>query len=120
MAPGSDEDIGGLDVAVDDARGVRGVERIGDFDKPRHQSFDRQQSLRQLVFESRAIEQFHDEERAAVLFANFVEGANIRVVEGRSRPGFAAKAFERLRVASELVRQEFDSHERPRSRSSAL
>ena len=32
MAAAGDEKIGGFDVAMNDALGVRGVERVGDFD----------------------------------------------------------------------------------------
>ena len=39
VAARGDEDVGGLDVAVDDALGVGGVEGVGDFDGQREQGF---------------------------------------------------------------------------------
>ena len=40
MAALGDEDIGGLDVAVDDALSVRGFEGVGDFDADGDEAFD--------------------------------------------------------------------------------
>ena len=37
VAAWADEDVGGLDVAVNDARAVRGIQRVGDFDAERQQ-----------------------------------------------------------------------------------
>jgi len=45
------------------------------------------------------------------VFADFVDGANIGMVESGSGAGFATKAFESLRVARELVGQKFEGDE---------
>ena len=45
-APG-EENVGGLDVAMRDAFGMRGLERLGDLDPEPHQFVDRQRAARQ-------------------------------------------------------------------------
>ena len=37
VAAWADEDVGGLDIAVNDAGAVRGIQRVGDFDAERQQ-----------------------------------------------------------------------------------
>ena len=44
----------------------------------------------------------------AVFFADVVNGADVGMVQGGSGAGFAAEAFEGLRVAGEVVRKEFE------------
>ena len=46
---------------------------------------------------------------AAVVFADVVDGADIGMIEGGGGFGFALEAFEGLRVASEIVGEEFES-----------
>jgi hypothetical protein len=53
----------------------------------------------------------HDNEGLAVLFANFVDGANVRMVQGRGSLGFALKAAECLRVFGYVVGQELEGYE---------
>jgi hypothetical protein len=45
-----DKNIRGLDVAVNDALGVRGVERVGDFDGEREYRLGLQRTAADLVF----------------------------------------------------------------------
>ena len=47
-------------------------------------------------------------ERFAILLANIVHGANIRMVQGRSRLRFQLKPRERLRIARHLRRQKLE------------
>ena len=41
-------------------------------------------------------------------FADFVDRANIGMIESGSRTSLAAKAFQRLRVAGEFIGQKFE------------
>ena len=54
------------------------------------------------------------------LLVNFVDRADVGMVQGRSGLSFSLKAAERLRVFGHVVGQELESHERPSSISSAL
>jgi hypothetical protein len=63
------------------------------------------------VLERGAIEKFHGDEGAAVVFADVVDGADVWVIEGGGRAGFAFEAFERLWIVSEIVGKKFESDE---------
>jgi hypothetical protein len=41
------------------------------------------------------------------MLADLVDGADIRMVQGRSRTGFTAETFQCLRVLGDIVGQEF-------------
>ena len=66
-------------------------------------------------------EELHDNERLVVLLADFVDGADVGVIERGGGAGLATKAFEGLRIAGQ-IRQAGISGRRsgPRLVSSAL
>jgi len=59
------------------------------------------------MFQSLAIEKFHGDERLPVLVVNFVDGADVGMVEGGGGFGFALEAGESLRVFGDFVGEEF-------------
>ena len=81
VAPLGDENIGRLDVPVDDAFRVGGVESVSNFNGNVEQGFEFHGTAHDDVLEGRAVEEFHGDEAPAVLLADFVDGANIRVVQ---------------------------------------
>ena len=44
-------------------------------------------------------------------FADFVDGADVGMIQGRGGASFAAETFQGLRVSRNIVRQEFESDE---------
>ncbi|OLC40850.1 MAG: hypothetical protein AUH43_25675 [Acidobacteria bacterium 13_1_40CM_65_14] len=100
-----DEDVGGPDVAMDDALRVRRIQTVGDLNGQLQQGvlFERDEMVERGTFEP-----FHDDERAAVVLVDVVNRANVRVVERRGRSRLAAEAFERVGFRGELVGQQFD------------
>ena len=100
VAATADEDVRRLDVAVDDAGVVRGVERIGDFDAERQHRVQRQAAaLGDSLLQRDAFQVLHDDEGAAVLLADVVNRADVGVVQRRRGSGLAAEAIQRVRVA---------------------
>ncbi len=106
-----DEDVGGLDVAMDDALGMRGIEAVGNFEGEGDDSFVIQRLAADLVLQGQAIQKFHGDEGLLAVFADFVDGADIGMVESGSGAGLPAKAFESLRVARHLLGQKFQGDE---------
>ncbi len=109
-APG-DENIRRLDVAVNDAAGVGSVERVGDFDAPVEQQIERHRTAFDAMFERLALEELHRDEVPAIGFVNFVDRADIRVIQGRGGAGLPLEPFERLPVLRQVFRQEFQRHQ---------
>ncbi len=76
-----DEQIRRLDVAVDDAGGVRRFERVGDLDRERQQLIDLERAPGDAMLQRHPLEELHDEERATVLFADIVDSADVGVIQ---------------------------------------
>src|SRR5947207_216103 len=102
-----DEDVCGLNVAMNDALSVGGLERVSDFSDERKQAFRFQRLAPDQIAEREAIEELHCDKSAALLFADIVQRADIWVVERGSSLGFTTKTDERLRIIGEFVRQKF-------------
>ena len=105
-----DEDVFGFDIAVDDACSVRGVQRGGDLRAHVEGCVQAQRTGGEPIFQRRALQILHDDERPLVLLADVVDGADVRVVECRCRPRLAREPVQGLAVAREFVGDELESH----------
>ena len=92
------------------ACGVRGVERVGDLDRQRQSGLKLQGFSRDPGPQRRPIKKLHGNEDMAILLANFVDCADIRVIQRRRRLRFTPKAAQCLRVFGHVVRQKFKRH----------
>ena len=106
-----DENIRGLDVAVNDALGVRGVERVGNFDAEVEQRFDFERTSADQVLQRFSVEAFHGEIGVAAVFADVVNGTDVGMIQRGRGFGFAAKTFEGLRVARQILGEKFQRDE---------
>jgi hypothetical protein len=106
-----DEKICGLDVTMDDAFGMRSVERVGNLDAEIKQRFHIERTAVNAVFQRHAFEKFHDDEGASIVLADLVDGADIGMIQRGRGAGFAAETFERLRITDEIFGKEFDGDE---------
>ena len=97
-----------LQIAVDDAVAVRAIERVGDLGRVADDLVGRQRPARQPRGQRLALEVLHDQEGDAVLLADVVEHADVRVVQRPDDAGFAVEALAELRVGGELRRQDLD------------
>ena len=92
-----DKDVGGLDVAVDDPIGMRGIQCVGNLDRQVHKGFGVHRPIRNEMLQRHAIEKFHGDERLPVLLANVVNRADVGMIQRRCSLRFALKAGESLR-----------------------
>jgi len=60
------------------------------------------------VLQGQAVQKFHGDERFAVLFVNFVDSADVRMIQSRGGLRFTLEARQGLGIFSNLVGQELE------------
>jgi len=106
-----DEDVGRLDVTVDDPLGVGGVERVGDLDPQSEENVQLQRSGPDAVLQRLAVHVLHREERLPLVRANLINSADVRMVEGGGGLRLTLKSLQGLRVLGEGFREELEGDE---------
>ena len=90
-----------------DAQPMCGIERIDDLDCTRQREVERpQRSALETRSQRLAFQILHDQERDAVLVADVVHGADVRVNQGGDHLRFAVESRTERRVAGERRRQD--------------
>jgi len=74
------EYVGGFDVAMNDAPGVSGVERVRDLDANLQNTIEFQRAVADQMLERRTVEKLHGDKGAAVLVVDFIDSADIWMV----------------------------------------
>ena len=104
-----DEDVGRLDVAVDDAARVGGGQAVGDLGGDGQGLGRGQGAALDLGPQALAAAEGHGDEHAPVLaLADLVDGADVRVVEDGGGLGLVDEALAGLGVVDELRGQELE------------
>ena len=98
MPSGADLDVRWLQIAVDDALLVRGFEGLGDLLRDRQRLIERDWPARDALGKIFALDELHDESRAAVGVFESVDGADVRVIQGRQNFSFALKAGQPIGI----------------------
>ncbi len=73
----SDEDVRRLDVAMDDAGGMRGVQRVGNLDPCAEPRIYTERAGGEPILQRRTLQVLHDDERKPVLLADVMDGADV-------------------------------------------
>ena len=100
------ENVGRLDVPVDDAARVGRLEGVGDLGSEVEKGVQGQRSGAEAIAQGLAVEQLHRDEGPALMLVHVVDRADVRMLEGGGSAGFALQALESLSVLGELIRQE--------------
>jgi hypothetical protein len=111
VTPLGHKNIGRLDVPVNDAFGVSGVQRVGDVRGDFEQTFDFNRRAVDDVLKRSAFHEFHDDEGAAVVLLDVVDGTDVGMIESGGRASFALEALERLRILGHIVGKKFERDE---------
>src|SRR5580692_10045327 len=114
MACLSDKDVRWLDISVDNSGRVSGIESIGDFYGQRKQNLHLQRSRGNAMFQGHPRQKLHGDELAVFMTTDFIDRADVGMVQRGSGTGFAAEAVQGLRVLGNVVRKEFQSDEAPK------
>src|SRR5579864_6526379 len=104
------ENVRGLDIAMNDALAVSGVERIGNLDAEVEYGFIFQRFAENAVRQRLSLEILHGNKWLALVLPKVVNGTNIRMIEGGSGPRFAFKALESLRILCQAFRKKFERY----------
>ena len=109
-AVGPDADVGGLEVAVDDAGLVGRFQRLRDLQGDGDRLVDRHRPPSDHLVEPLALDKLHDQDVALVEVLEGVQGGDVRVVEGGEHPCLALEAGEALGVQGEVLGQQFERY----------
>ena len=99
---GRDEDVRGLDVAVDEPERMRRVQGGCDLTRDRDGCFLRQRSLREQLLELGAVDVAHGDVQLAGDLAGVVDRDDVRVVDRCGQAGLAEEALAEALVLREL------------------
>jgi hypothetical protein len=102
------KNVGGFDVAVNNAMGMSGGESVRNLDGPLQElGYFHSAGVAELP-KIGSIEEFHDEKRLAIVLIDFKDGADVRVVQSRGRLRFAFEAAAGRQVGGVGRANEFD------------
>src|SRR5438132_2769323 len=85
-----------------------GVEGVGDFDGERKQGLIIERTACDAMLQCHAIEILHDDEWPAVFLPDFVDCANIGMIQGRGSLRFTLESSQSLGIARNIIGQELD------------
>ena len=80
LAARGHENVGGLEVAMNDAFLVRGIQRVGDLHTNLDDGLDCKNTPGDTFLERFTLEQLHHDERLPIVFPNFVNSADVGMV----------------------------------------
>jgi hypothetical protein len=90
---------------------LRGVQPLGHLDRQREHCLAVHGLAADAVFQRLAIQKLHCDKRLLVALADLINRADVGMIQGRSRPRFPTKSFQRLRVISHIIGKELQSDE---------
>ena len=105
------EDVRRLDVAVNDSLAVCSTECICYLNSPCKHLLKRQRPGGNVMLKGRAFHEFHGNEGLAILLIDFVDGADVGMVQRGRCTGFSAKTFEGLGMPGHICGQKLERDE---------
>jgi hypothetical protein len=88
-----DEDVGRLNIPVNNTNGMRSVECISDLDANIEHRFDAHWLPCDLMLQCDAVQKFHDDEWLPIVLADLMYRADVGMIESGGGTSFATKAF---------------------------
>jgi hypothetical protein len=105
-----DEDVPGLQVAMQDLASVQSSERLADLRADAQDLVQRYRAAPQFLAEVLALDDLHGVEDDVAFAPDIVDVSQMRVADRRGRPGLALEAPQSIGVLSELGRQDLECH----------
>ena len=101
-------DVGRLQIAMNDPLPMRHLQGVCDLDRDRDGILDGERTLQQPLGECRSVDQFKYQGGHSVDALEAIDGADVRMVEGRENLCFALEADQTVRVLGEEQREDLD------------
>jgi hypothetical protein len=115
-----EHDVAGLEIAVGDAIAVRFIESAGNLRAEREHLRRGERSFLQALRQRLAFEEFHDDEIHAVLLADVVQRADVRMIEAGNDFGFAFETLAAGSIVGEFVGENLDGYNTLQTRIACL
>ena len=104
------KEIRRFQITMDDAGRVVNFKRIRNLYPKVQKLVERDGFPLDAILQRHALQAFHNDEKPVLVFADIVDGADVRVIQRRRRTRFPLKSFARLRILSQLFRKELQRH----------
>src|SRR5882762_4463399 len=102
-----DENVCGFDVTMDDPFAVGRVQSIGNFNRQTEQNVGLEGLSGDPMLERQPVQKLHHDEWLTILLPDFIDGADIRMVEGRGRLRLPLKASQCLGILDDIIGEKF-------------
>ena len=109
------ENVGGLDVAMNNAFAVGRVERVGNLDGQTEQKVGFEGFSGDPMLERQPVQKLHNDEWLAILLSDFINGADVGMVKGGCGLRLALEARQCLSILGDLVGQKLQGDEAAQS-----
>jgi hypothetical protein len=106
-----EHDVGGFEIAVDDAMAVGAVQRIANFHRHSQCFVNWQGASPQPLRERRPLDVLHDDVVGFALAPHIEDGTDVRVTQTRQRCGFALESRLDVRTIGDVHREDLDGHD---------
>ena len=103
-------DVARLQIAMNDPRPMRGIERLAHFHADPHGLLQRNRTAPQPVGQRFALEILHHQKIDALLVAHVIQRADTRMIQRRNRARLAVESLSQLWVRGKMLRQDLDGH----------
>jgi hypothetical protein len=112
-AIGTNLDVGGLEIAVNDALLMRRFERVGNLPRNPDRLVDWDRPFDDAIGERHPVDQLQDERGGAACSLHAVDRSDVRKIQRSERPRLAIETRKTLGVHRNRVRKYFDRHLSP-------
>ena len=95
---------------MDNSLRVRGVERVGNLSRDAQDPVECEWLAGHQLLQRLPLQQLHDDELPVVVLADVVNGADVRMIQGRGGAGLTLETIDRMRMLRQFRRQELQRH----------